>query len=39
MLIFVLIVICGYEFSKWDVWIEGMGILGGMNYWVSEGLL
>lgn len=29
----------GYESSKRDVRIEGAGILGGMNYRVSEGPL
>ena len=33
------IVTRGYESSKRDVRIEGTGILGGMNYRVSEGPL
>lgn len=38
-LTFAPIVTRGYESSKRDVRIEGMGILGGMNYRVSEGPL
>lgn len=38
-LTFAPIVTRGYESSKRDVRIEGTGILGGMNYRVSEGPL
>ncbi len=38
-LTFAPIVTRGYESSKRDVRIEGAGILGGMNYRVSEGPL